>query len=163
MKEIPLTKGAVAIVDDEDFGALNGRRWYLTRQGYAARGGGQRNGVRWPVEMMHRVVLAAPDASHVDHKNGIKTDNRRDNLRLCTRAENARNRKPANGRRFKGTARAPSGRYQAHLRINGRLAYLGTFDSEEDAARAWDDAARQHHGEFTRLNFPEEHQQSDAA
>lgn len=87
MKEIRLSKGGVALVDDEDFGRLN-----LHRRGiYAVRGRKREDG-SWTSLAMHREVFGAKSGTEVDHLNGNGCDNRKINLRIATRKENCRNR-----------------------------------------------------------------------
>lgn len=106
--------------------------------------------------LAHRLAWALHHGEHpqtlIDHKNGIRTDNRIDNLRLCTTSQNQQNKAPLNGR-FKGVTALPSGRFQAQINVSGVQLYLGTHDAAEDAAAAYDTAARTHFGEFARLNF----------
>lgn len=94
----------------------------------------------------------------IDHINGDGADNRLCNLRICTAAGNCQNRRPKAGRNLKGftanTPRQGQNRYQAKIQCDKRLIYLGTYDTEIEAAQAYDIAARQYHGEFARLNFP---------
>lgn len=110
-----------------------------------------------PYSLLHRVLLSAKEGELVDHINGNPMDNRRENLRICTALESARNvRKHHDGRHpYKGVkrARTKSERWEANI-YAGRPIYVGSFATIEDAARAYDAAARQHHGEFARLNFP---------
>lgn len=152
MREIPLTKGAVALVDDEDYDRIAATRWYLTGAGYACRLHSQ---------LMHRVIASAPAGLHVDHINHDKLDNRRANLRVCTPSENGRNRPPRPGAsRFKGVYRvrvaSTASRWKAEARAGGEYHYFGTFATEEDAARAYDAGVlRLSRAAFEFLNFPE--------
>lgn len=158
-REIALTRGYVALVDDEDFDWLSRWKWIVHThpRGYdtalrcvpAAEGGGQ--------VKMHRAILGARPGLVVDHINGNTLDNRRCNLRLCTHAENMRNRRPHknNAVGFKGVNLHANGSYVARIRADGRNVRLGTFACPVEAARAYDAAARRFHGEFARLNFPE--------
>lgn len=156
MKAIPLTKGAVALVDDEDFDHLSRHSWHLTAQGYAGRTSQVGKVKSWL--LMHRVVAKAPAGMHVDHANGNKLDNRQSNLRCCTPAQNQANRSVQSGRRYKGVIyqKQIAPKVRAEINVNGQARHLGCFASAEDAARAYDRAAREQWGEFARLNFPDE-------
>jgi len=105
---------------------------------------------------MHRLIMDAPDGTDVDHRNMDRVDNRRSNLRLATRAENLRNQGLSrnNTSGFKGVSRL-DGKWRAEIRVKWKLIYLGLFDDKVEAARAYDTAAKEHFGEFARLNFPE--------
>lgn len=105
-----------------------------------------------------RLIMNPPADAVVDHINGDIFDNRRCNLRVCTRGENAMNRRRprTSGGRFKGINRLPNGKWQAKATLRGRQLYLGCFESDEDAARAYDAKARELFGEFAALNFPGE-------
>jgi len=108
---------------------------------------------------MHREMMNAPAGMLVDHRNGDNLDNRRSNLRLATPTENSCNRRKKTGgsSRYKGvTFNRRSGKWFARIRIHGKCIFLGTFESEVEAARAYDAAAKKYHGEFACLNFPEE-------
>ena len=109
----------------------------------------------------HRVAFALhhghwPDV--VDHINGNPSDNRASNLRSASQSENMRNVKVRSGSssRYLGVSwHKASGKWVAQLRAkDGKRFHLGTFSSEEDAAMAYDTAARSHHGAFARPNFP---------
>lgn len=93
----------------------------------------------------------------VDHKNGVRTDNRLDNLRLASRQEQSRNTSSAKNStsRFLGVSwRKERALWRANIFIDGRQTFLGSFASEVEAAKAYDAAAAQHFGDFSRLNFP---------
>lgn len=157
MIEIKMKHGYTAIVDAEDYPLLSRSIWHAkSHEGgtlvYAATNIDPYG--RKLYARMHRIILAAPPGAFVDHINGNGLDNRKENLRICTPAENTRNRRKHVGRsKFKGVHPRPNGRWQAVICANARLRWLGTFDREEDAARAYDRAALDVYGDFSRLNF----------
>jgi hypothetical protein len=102
---------------------------------------------------MHRLIMAAPDGIGVDHINGDGLDNRRANLRLASQRDNSANMavRASSATGFKGVSwKRRNRKWQAQI---GRT-YLGIFASAEEAARAYDHAAREAWGEFAHLNFP---------
>lgn len=150
-KEIQLTKGKVAIVDDEDYEMLIGLgvRWCLS-DGYA---------FNCVYGRMHRFLMSAPKNKMVDHINGEKLDNRRENLRLATNSENQANRRAARGKsKFKGvtwqkrTYDESRGYWKAQIVVQGELHYLGKYNTDLEAATAYNEAALKHFGEFAHLN-----------
>jgi hypothetical protein len=104
--------------------------------------------------LMHRLVLRAEPDVLVDHWDGDRLHNRKDNLRSATYRQNAQNRAPIQGRLWKGTY-ASDGRWKARINYEGRMIYLGAYESEKIAAMAYDLAARRLFGDFARLNFPD--------
>lgn len=158
MKRIQLVNSSSrATVDDEDYGSLmDGPPWRLigVMPFYASRT------VDGHCQQMAYAILGPPPPGMVwDHRNGNGLDNRRANLRAATLLQNAWNScKPQNARtsRFKGVGKGGkrSKRWRATIKIGDRLLILGSFVSEEDAARAYDEAARRHCGEFACVNFP---------
>lgn len=136
----------VAIVDAADLALVESRLWYLS-SGYPTT---KSNGV---FRRLHCMIL--PDAREVDHRDGDRLNCRRSNLRNCSHAQNCRNT-PArltNRLGLKGVQRTPEGRFAARIQVDGEQIYLGRFDEAADAARAYDRAALQYHGDFARLNF----------
>lgn len=101
---------------------------------------------------LHRLVANAPEGMDVDHINGDGLDNRRENLRVCTRTQNQANRRPNRGRRTKGVSRTRYGTWQAYIYVAGRKQHLGTFPTEAEAAQAYNAAAVEAWGDFARLN-----------
>lgn len=154
MKTIQLTKGKEATVDDEHFEWLTAMGSWCLNQGYAVRNVRLPNGKRRFVHM-HRLLMDAPDGTYVDHRNNDPLDNRRENLRLCTNAENQRNRGAASNSRsgLKGVSWHRQGaKWQAQIEVNGRKIHLGLFQNYADASQAYDQAAIKHHGEFAQTN-----------
>lgn len=162
MKTIPLSKGKVAIVDDQDFEELSCHKWHFEagrHRGYAGRWEPFiREGRRSPRRIyMHRVILNPPDGMVCDHINGNKLDNRRANLRVCTHAENMRNRSPYGVSQFLGVHwNKACNRWVASITSHGKRKHLCVSQIEEEAARMYDRAAIEMHGSFARLNFPNE-------
>lgn len=165
MKTIQLTQGKVALVDDEDFDRLRQYKWYAKRC--------SRNGSLWyayrsiPVAdegptilAMHTTVMGdAPAGMEIDHRDGDGLNNQRENVRIATHEQNQANTKPHNGRKYKGIyrdKRYAQPRYRAQIRRGGKVIYLGTFQTDIEAARAYDTKAKEMSGEFAWLNFPED-------
>jgi hypothetical protein len=153
-REIPLTRGLVALVNDEDFDRLGTVQWYAQPRrasfGFYAF-------CRGPF-LMHRLVLSAGPGEIVDHINGNTLDNRRENLRFADIRQNAMNRIKRSGcsSQYKGVSFDSRRKtWRAVIRIRGKFTNLGSFSSEELAARRYDAAARHNFGEFARPNFPE--------
>lgn len=151
-------------IDPHDQHELDARSWHIDR-GHTGKfyvlGNDLVNG-RNVTRYLHRVIMDAPPGVEVDHINGDGLDNRRCNLRLCTRAENGRNLKPRGGSsKYKGVDWHKRARkWRVLIMVEGKRIYLGLFDNEVEAARAYDRAARDLHGEFARLNFPGPGEQS---
>jgi hypothetical protein len=161
MKEITLTHGKTALVDDADFEHLSQFKWHAAKEGniwYAVRTASRREG-RSSVRM-HRLIIGAKPGTRVDHMDCNGLNNQRHNLRLCTHQQNLCNRPATNANTsgFKGVSWYK--RYQkweANIAVNGKKRRIGYFDSLVKAACAYDDAARELHGEFARVNFPRWH------
>lgn len=158
MKQIQLTQGKVALVDDEDFDYLNQFKWAAAKfpnNYYAVRYssiGGKQVSV-----YMHREILGVVDGGiFVDHQNHDGLDNQRVNLRTGTHQDNQRNKrsKAGSSSKYVGVCwHKKDKKWQAAIAIDGKQAHLGQFDSEVDAAVARDVAAKKHYGEFAKLNF----------
>lgn len=144
MKEIPLSRGLIALVDDEDFEALSAYPWYahVSARGrtYAARkvvkpearGDGERN--TWTVEYMHHAIVGKPANGVIDHLSGDSLDNRRANLAPRTQSQNILN--SALGR-SKGVWHCKmTGRFAARASVAKRRHFLGRFDTEAEAIDA---------------------------
>lgn len=154
VREIPLTQGHVALVDDEDYEFLSQFKWcadtsygtlYAIRQ---SQGKSQR---------LHQLLL--PDFPHVDHINGDGLDNRKHNLRGCSASQNLMNRgkQSNNTSGFKGVSwHKVHNKWVAQIKVNGKGRTLGYYGDAVTAAKHYDEAATQLHGEFAFLNFPEE-------
>jgi len=159
-RKIPLTEGKFTIVDPADFYRLNSFYWLTCGKNdnlYAARLIRTPTG-RLNTILMHKEILDAPPGLLVDHRNTDPLDNRRANLRLATHSQNScnsRRDKSNTYSRFRGVSFSKrKQKWFAAIRANGRKLWLGYFDDEFDAARAYDMAARKYHGQFATLNFP---------
>lgn len=158
--ELKLPNGMITLIDDEDAERISHLHWYAARMTerttdrywrvIATVPGTQRK------VFLHRLLLAAPEHLYVDHINGNTLDNRKANLRLCTNAENQQNSGPRGGSsRFKGVSWvARRARWRVAFNWQGETHFVGYFDDEEVAARAYDTAIFSLAGEFARLNFP---------
>ena len=158
MKLIKLTRGKITEVCDADYEWLTSMGSWCCKKGYAARTTRQ-NGIDRMV-LMHRLIMDAPEDVQVDHIDGNKLNNQRNNLRLCTGAENQRNRGVLSNSRsgIKGVSwYPPSRKWQAKIKVDGQQIHLGCFHNWADAAAAYDKAAVEYHGEFAQLNNLDPH------
>lgn len=148
-KEIQLTQGKVAIVDDEDFDRVSVRKWQIYPKGYA--GATVKVFLGRQTVLMHRFIIDAGKDEQVDHVNGDKLDNRKENLRICTPTQNRANSKArSDGSGVKGVHLQKAGNYTASICHNREVQYLGTFDKIEDAKKVYDERAKELFGEFFR-------------
>ena len=162
MKEIQLSQGKVALVDDEDYEWLNKHKWSATKcrnTFYAVRHIRLPNGKQRTIQM-HRVILGleSGDKRQGDHRYNNGLDNRRDKLRICTCSQNHQNGNSHRGgsSAFKGVSwRKDSHKWRSYIQVERCRINLGLFTSEVEAAKVYDQAARKYFGRFANLNFPE--------
>jgi len=153
MKKIPLTKGKYAVVDNEDYAWVKSvGKWSChigSSTSYARR---EEKGV---LVIMHRLIVGAPQGLVVDHIDGNGLNNRRENLGICTNAQNLMNRKNQRNNRsgFKGVSwHKAQGKFRAFIYLKGRHISLGSFSKAKEAAQAYNQASLKYHGKFGRLN-----------
>jgi hypothetical protein len=147
------------IVEPGDYYRLGHFRWHLSGNKnifYAVRD--VKRCARIRHISLHREIMESPAGLLVDHRNGDTLDNRRSNLRLATHAQNTHNRRKTRTKtssRFIGVYYDKrTGRWAAKIKNQERCKWLGRFESEIEAGKAYDEAAKKYHGEFARLNFP---------
>jgi len=149
---IPLSDGLYVYVDAADYERFGGHKWHL-ENGYAAR---KENG---RTILMHREMMQPPPDMVVDHIDSNQYNNCRFNLRVCTRAENQRNRRKHAGAAssYKGVFyRKRRRKWYSQCEFEGKCYITPSVDDEIEAARAYDRQAVECFGDFARLNFPEE-------
>lgn len=157
MKLVPVGKSDFAMVDDDDYDTLSKFKWGLRTKGqnkYAQTWSSERQ----RCIMMHRMIMRPQKTQMVDHidRNGL--NNQKTNLRVCTHEQNMRNavfpkRNGFKNSTYKGVTRNHKN-WKARISVCGEQVYIGTFRTEEAAARAYDKYASRVSGSFARLNFP---------
>jgi hypothetical protein len=154
--EITLTRGQVALIDAEDYDKVKGYKWksiHMCKGDYAytqSRYHGQHR-----IIYMHKLLMDVPDGMVIDHINHIGTDNRKNNLRVCTVSQNNMNRSSSG--QYKGVSfRKDLSKWHARICKDKKCYHIGFFPTPEDAAHAYDREAQILHGDFALLNFPQE-------
>lgn len=152
MKQIKLSRGHFALVDNKDYEHLSQFKWFSQRGGktfYAAR----RLGSKGPMVLMHRYIMAAKKGQIIDHKNRKTLDNRRSNLRFCTKSQNAANSLTSHNKfGYKGVFQNKKN-FSACIKINKKTIHLGTYKTIKEAAKAYDNKAKEIFNDFALLNF----------
>lgn len=158
MKVLEISKGMQTLLDDDTYDWLSAWRWcpVMDRRGYTyVRRTSREEGTL----LMHRLITGAQKGFVVDHINHNTLDNRRENLRLCTRSQNAQN---AYGQRetsskYKGVCFERRGlkRWRASMKLDQKSIFIGNFATEREAARAYNQRAKSTFGEFAKLNILE--------
>jgi hypothetical protein len=159
---IQLPHGIFALVDAEDYEKVSKYSWWATSTRHRTYALTKIDKGRTSVSM-HRIVLDYPEGE-IDHINMNGLDNRKSNLRLATRQQQRFNECKAivanATSKYKGVAKRRNGKWAAAIQNGNKVEHLGTFESEELAARAYDTKARQIQGSFGRYNFPLQGEQS---
>ena len=144
MKKIPLGKKEYALVSDEDFERLSQYSWHLDSQGYA-----------YTNVSMHRLLMDFPKDMFIDHKDGNRINNQRENIRICTPAQNQHNRlkQKNNTTGYIGVSFKERYGYFSSIRDKGKTKFIGYFKNPIHAAMAYDIWAKELRGEYAKLNF----------
>lgn len=159
-KRIYLTQNKFTLVSDEDYEHLNQYNWCY-HSGYVDRSSYKETG-KHTKQQIHRQIIEKQinrklnDKEIIDHVNGNKLDNRRINLRIANTASNGWNRKTGNNNTsgYKGVHYIPRiNKWQSRIQVYKNRKHLGYFETAELAAKAYDNAAIEYHGEFANLNF----------
>jgi hypothetical protein len=155
MREIELTRGKVALVDDEDYEWINSFNWYAQRCGgknkrfYAARC--KRINGKLTTILMHRQILKTPEGLETDHIDGDGLNNQRKNLRACSKSQNLMNQQVQKNKKHKGIFQSGK-KWASRICLNKKSIYLGIYDTEEMAVDAYNSAAIKYFGEYARPN-----------
>lgn len=158
MKEIPLTKGYKALVDDEDYEHLSKYKWTVSvnktkTKAYAYRN--PRINKKQTSQLMHRVIAKAEIGIDIDHVDGNGLNNQKVNLRTCTESQNLQNREKHKklSSIYKGVHfEKDRSKFRARIKVCGKSITLGRFDKEEDAAKKYNEAAQKYFLDFAKLN-----------
>jgi hypothetical protein len=152
--EIIISDGTSVIVDAEDYDWLINWKWSAHGEGYAMRGEHIGNR-KYKYFTMHREIIGAKKGDIVDHVNGNKLDNRKENLRIANRSQNATNSKHRKNKSgYRGVCMDKRrGLWKSEIRVgDGKRKFLGYYEAKIEAAKAYNDAATKYHGEFAKLN-----------
>lgn len=140
----------IILFDTDDYDKINKYTWNVNRGGYVRSS--KMIGMKRSI-LLHRLIMDTPPNMDTDHINHNTLDNRKANLRICTKTQNQINASKRKGRKYKGVFKIWNGKYMAKV---GNL-YLGTFDKEYDAAIAYDTKAKELFGDFVILNINNQH------
>lgn len=143
--KILTAKGDVILADSSDYDVLSHHSWCVSKTGYAVAR------IKGKVVKMHRFLVSECDENHeIDHMNRNRLDNRRENLRICTRGENAKNLGPKIGNKLRqvGIRKNENGRYVVRITSDRMYHHIGNFTSLEEAVDARIKAEKKYHGHF---------------
>jgi hypothetical protein len=155
VKEIPLTQGQVALIDDEDYELVSQYHWYAQKNAHNFYAKAHRPENHDSIISMHSLIMGAKPGQQVDHKNSNACDNRKENLRFCTGSQNKQNQKSYYGTsKYKGISWVKRvSKWEARILVNGKKLFLGLFSDEIEAAKAYNNAAQDYFGEFAKINI----------
>ncbi len=132
------SKGDEFIFDIDDYGKVSQFSWYKMGNGYICHR--DKNGFI----LLHRLIMNPPDYMDIDHKNNIKTDNRKENLRICNRSQNMAHKSYRNKTNYRGVVELPSGKFAAQIQNR----YLGTYETSQEAHNVYAKEAIKEYGEY---------------
>jgi len=150
-KKIKLMTGGFTIVDIDDYYKYKDYNWTKRGGNYAGRVFHMKG--KQKTILLHREILNAKPGQLVDHINGDPLDNRKSNLRFCTRSKNAMNCKihKHNTSGYKGVSRCGK-KWRAYIVKNNKQKHIGIFKTKEEAAKAYNQEALRLFGEFAKIN-----------
>lgn len=148
---VEVRPGVFAQVDEQDLPVLLGRRWYVQRRRTASGREYRYLASKIGRALLHRVLLGAPCGMVVDHIDGDGLNNTRANLRICTHAENMRNRRPNHGRELPKGVRVRKASFSAEIRAGAVRRRKCGFRTAEEASRCYAEWAAELHGEYARV------------
>lgn len=153
MKIIYTNKGEKIFVDDEDYNYLNEYNWYLDNDGYALTSIYDNKNKKQKYFRMHRLIMNPEHDMVIDHIDGIRHNNVKSNLRICTRSENCKNIKKYRGSsKYKGVSKIEENKFYSSIKYDNNAFYIGIFTDEIACANAYNYYAIKYHGEFANLN-----------
>ena len=154
---IALTKGKEAIIDSSDVKLVSGRHWHVVDEKHTSYAKSwMRIDGKGMAKPLHRFLMNPPDGMDVDHIDGNGLNNRRSNLRVCTRSENQRNRKVSKRNKLglKGVYYCKHNKvFMASIKSDKKYIKLGQYSTPEQAYEAYCNAAKIYHGEFTSYSI----------
>ncbi len=160
MKKIKLGgkygKGKYALVDNDDFEKFNQYSWYLSTTGYAIRGKWNKIKKQNDIIHLHKKILITPKNMEVDHINGNRIDNRKNNLRICTHKQNIANQKLQKRSKsgYKGVSYYKNyDKWEAYVCTDNKKYRIGYFSIKKEAALAYNKKAKELFGKYACLNI----------
>lgn len=149
MISIPLSNSSVLALLDDEFVSLTQLSWFLSKDGYVSSLVGTKH-----IYMHHMVIGYPPEGLVTDHRNRIKHDNQKHNLRHVTHAQNMQNKERGTSQYLGVFLNKKTGKWRARIKKDGKIYLLGTFVHEIHAAMAYDTKSRELYGSTATLNFP---------
>lgn len=155
MYQIPLTQGFFSLVDKDDFYKFSTKRWYADKiRNYIMAVRTEGYGKNKKTVYLHRLIMSCPKGLFVDHINHDTLDNRKSNLRICTVAENTRNsvKSSRNSSGYKGVSwNSKNKNWRVQINVDNRHIEVGSFKDKVEASKAYLQASKQYHRQFSHL------------